>query len=282
MSASDFVTGYAGQAGIKTKEILTKARGKVLFIDEAYQLNPRHGGGSGSANYMTEVVDEIVKGLTSKELKGKMVVILAGYERDIDGMIKSNPGLRTRFPEKWPFPDMTAEHAATMLEAKLKTIHDLKLALSEASILLDLSTRLKSSPNFGNGRDVENWAKRISKEVANRVSVERLGTEDEPAAQDQDLQKALDSLLESKKETPGDDGDAEWVPTACVALPQTMSSAAPPSLPSMSASTAYAEPVRCAASAPSEPDNEELDFEDEDRDAGETDVHRRGRGARGW
>jgi hypothetical protein len=67
ISASDLVTGFVGQAGGKTLDLLTKARGKVLFIDEAYQLNPQQGG-----SYMQEVVDELVKCLTSEEFKGKI------------------------------------------------------------------------------------------------------------------------------------------------------------------------------------------------------------------
>lgn len=77
VSAGDLVTGYLGQTALKTKEIFEKARGKVLFIDEAYRLNPRHGG-----QYMKEAVDEIVKLLTDPKFERKMIVILAGYEKD--------------------------------------------------------------------------------------------------------------------------------------------------------------------------------------------------------
>ena len=61
----------------------------MLFIDEAYQLNPARGG-----SYMTEAVDELVKGLTSPEFQGRVLVVLAGYERDIDEMLAVNTGLR--------------------------------------------------------------------------------------------------------------------------------------------------------------------------------------------
>ena len=72
-SAADFSTGFAGQASKKTEDMLQKARGGVLFIDEAYQLNPIRGG-----SYMTEAVDTLVKSLTSKAFEDRILVILAG------------------------------------------------------------------------------------------------------------------------------------------------------------------------------------------------------------
>jgi SpoVK/Ycf46/Vps4 family AAA+-type ATPase len=66
VSASDLTTGFVGQAGQKTREMLTKARGKVLFVDEAYQLKP-----SPSRGFMGEVVDEMVKCLTSEDFIGE-------------------------------------------------------------------------------------------------------------------------------------------------------------------------------------------------------------------
>ena len=94
-STSQLQTGYVGQSGKKTKEMLMKARGNVLFIDETYQLMPTQGGA-----YMQEVVDELVKDLTSKEFKDKLEVILAGYKSEMDQMLDANQGLCSRFSEK--------------------------------------------------------------------------------------------------------------------------------------------------------------------------------------
>jgi hypothetical protein len=80
---------YVGQTGKRTRDQLLKGRGGVLFIDEAYQLNPARGW-----SFMTEAVDELVKGLTSQELQGRLVVILACYERDVEEMLEVNQGLR--------------------------------------------------------------------------------------------------------------------------------------------------------------------------------------------
>jgi hypothetical protein len=74
-SASEFSTGYIGQAGMRTRRLFEEALGGVLFIDEAYRLNPRHAAHGG---FMQEVVDEIVNMLTEPKFKGKMILILAG------------------------------------------------------------------------------------------------------------------------------------------------------------------------------------------------------------
>uniref|UniRef100_A0A7S0VPX4 AAA+ ATPase domain-containing protein n=1 Tax=Hemiselmis tepida TaxID=464990 RepID=A0A7S0VPX4_9CRYP len=192
-SASDFVTGYVGQAGKVTRDTMAKAKGKVLFIDEAYQLDPRHGG-----SYMSEVVDEMVKCLTSEDLKGKMVVILAGYEADVDAMLNVNQGLRSRFSEKLHFRDISPETACDMFETKLKQNHGLALDLPPegAAAVLSLTRRLVDAPNFANGRDVETWSKRTFQEVATRTGGQGGRVEV------RDLEKALESLLETKKEVP--------------------------------------------------------------------------------
>lgn len=74
-SASDFCTGFVGQAASKTRKLFEAALGGILFIDEAYRLHPKHSAGGG---FMQEVVDEIVNLLTEPAFQGKMVVIFAG------------------------------------------------------------------------------------------------------------------------------------------------------------------------------------------------------------
>ena len=102
-SASDLVTGYVGQAGSKTREMFRSALGGVLFIDEAYRLNPRKSPG-----FMQEVVDEIVQILTEKQFKNKMAVIFAGYEQDMDELFEVNPGLKSRVSKTLRFDDFSS------------------------------------------------------------------------------------------------------------------------------------------------------------------------------
>ena len=160
VSASDLITGYVGQAGKKTFDVLTKARGKVLFIDEAYQLNPNKGG-----EYMQQAVDELVKALTSDEFKGRLVVILAGYEKDIDDMIKCNQGLKSRFSEKILFQDFSLTATEELLCLKLNEM-GLELTSKTKAALPNILLDLINAPKFANGRDIDTLSKRIYRKFA--------------------------------------------------------------------------------------------------------------------
>jgi hypothetical protein len=91
-SASDLVGQYVGQTGPKTQKQLEKALGKVLFVDEAYRL--------GEGNFATEAVNELVDLVTKPKFLGKIVIILAGYDNDMNKLMAVNPGLSSRFPEE--------------------------------------------------------------------------------------------------------------------------------------------------------------------------------------
>jgi hypothetical protein len=155
ISAQDLVTGYLGQAGKKTAETLQRARGRVLFIDEAYQLNPSKGG-----QYMQEVVDEIVRALTLAEIKGNMVLILAGYESDIDEMLTVNQGLRSRITKKVHFPDFESGKICDLLQLALEKLN-FGLGPDALQVLPELADNLRLQPGFSNGRDVETLSRRI-------------------------------------------------------------------------------------------------------------------------
>ena len=205
ISASDLITGYVGQAGQKTRELFTRASGRVLFIDEAYQLNPEQGG-----HYMQEVVDEIVKCLTSTEFRGKLLVILAGYENDMDKMLRVNAGLRSRFSEKLPFDDFSAELVAELLQKKL--IHSgLELDEEAISFLPTFAEQLRQTSEFGNGRDIESVAKKVYRCVNDdTVRVEHLTS-------------ALQSLIETKskaqpRQSPAAELSVQSRPSAPVAF----------------------------------------------------------------
>ena len=153
VAASDLSTGYSGQAGQKTRAELQKSKGGVLFIDEAYQLNPARGG-----QYMSEAVDELVKCMTSPEFQGKLLIILAGYEKDVNEMLVTNAGLKSRFPEKLRFEDMDSKSAAILYTEKMLQ-YNMVISVSDMSGLHKLTNRLVEIRDFGNGRDVESWAK---------------------------------------------------------------------------------------------------------------------------
>jgi SpoVK/Ycf46/Vps4 family AAA+-type ATPase len=97
-SRADFVAGYVGQTAIKTKKKIREALGGVLFIDEAYSLLSQSSGDFGK-----EVIDTLVDEMTRHN--ENLVVILAGYPQEMNELLESNPGLRSRFKKFFNFPD---------------------------------------------------------------------------------------------------------------------------------------------------------------------------------
>jgi hypothetical protein len=160
ITPKDLTTGYMGQTGKQVSKWLSDARGKVLFIDEAYTMNPVKGG-----QYMQEAVDCLVGGLTSEEYKGKLVVILAGYEDDIDDMLEANSGLRSRFSEKMFFKDLSLDAAVEMFYNGLRANGLTINSHAEERICAEVQ-RLKDAPQFGNGRDMESLVKKTFSEFA--------------------------------------------------------------------------------------------------------------------
>ena len=94
------VSGYVGQTAIKTKKVVEKAMGGVLFIDEAYAL---YRGGEDS--FGLEAIDTLVKGI--EDHRDDLVVILAGYTKEMQLFLSANSGLASRFPNQIEFPDYT-------------------------------------------------------------------------------------------------------------------------------------------------------------------------------
>lgn len=171
VSASDLATGFVGQAAKKTRDVFDSARGAVLFVDEAYRLYDPTG-----RSYMQEAVDEIVTLLTEEDYKGKMVVIFAGYSGQMDTLLdKVNPGLKSRVSDVVSFPDFDAADAADVAELMLETK---RLGLPKRSQLEAALQPLVDAPDWANGRDVENFVRRVAVECATRettdVTVEAL------------------------------------------------------------------------------------------------------------
>eukprot|EP00039_Didymoeca_costata_P004217 m.71998 g.71998 ORF g.71998 m.71998 type:complete len:1128 (-) comp12295_c1_seq1:71-3454(-) len=187
LSASDLSTGYVGQAGKLTREKFQEARGGVLFIDEAYQLNPAEGGA-----YAKEALDEIVKCITSDEFKDKLVVIFAGYKHDMDELLQVNKGLVSRFTERIQFEDLSADAVAELM--KLKT-EKYEAVFDIEDVMQELAEKLVKAPDFGNGRDVDTWAVKLYNEMA-MEGIEEVNREV--------LTKSLDSILNARKTQPNE------------------------------------------------------------------------------
>ena len=160
ISPSEISTGYVGQTGGAMREHLRQSRGGVLFIDEAYQLNPERGG-----SFMTEAVDELVKCLTSEEYKGKVLVILAGYKDDMRELLRVNTGLKSRFAEHLDFTDLDVSEVAALMEKKLAA-KGLRVTSACLPVIRDCAMQLAGMTDFGNGRDVETMCDKTYMQVA--------------------------------------------------------------------------------------------------------------------
>jgi ATPase family associated with various cellular activities (AAA) len=159
-SATDLIAGFVGQTGLKTVEVLDEALGAVLFIDEAYRL--------GEGNFATEAVNTLVDSLTKPRYHGKMIVILAGYEGNMNDLLKVNPGLSSRFPEEIIFQNMLPENAFKLLKRKLEEdciAVDTPEDDQALARIITIFRALSDLPSWGNGRDVETFAKTITRAV---------------------------------------------------------------------------------------------------------------------
>lgn len=157
-AASDLEGQYVGQTGPKTKKLFEKALGRVLFIDEAYRL--------GEGHYGKEAMDEMVGILTQPAFKGKLIVVLAGYDREMDDLLAVNTGLSSRFPEEILFRNMSPEQCLEVLRRKLKKDSVIIDALESPASpeylrMRDLLQELSSLPSFGNARDMETLSRQL-------------------------------------------------------------------------------------------------------------------------
>jgi len=142
---SELVAGYLGQTAVKTAEVVAKAAGGVLFIDEAYSLT--------GDQYGTEAVDTLVKEMEDR--REDLVVIVAGYPAPMEAFVAANPGLASRFRTTIEFDDYTDDELVKILTLLAKD-SDYELtpqALARFRELLAVTTR---SSTFGNGRFARN------------------------------------------------------------------------------------------------------------------------------
>ena len=152
ISVTNLVGEYTGQTGPKTQKQLEKALGKVLFIDEAYRLADGH--------FAKEAMEEIVDCLTKPAFAQKLMVILAGYDKDINRLMSINPGLTSRFPETITFQSMDPAQSLDLLTKQLQRKKHLDgtllkfPAIQFKQDIMDRFNTLVETPNWGNARDV--------------------------------------------------------------------------------------------------------------------------------
>jgi len=157
---------YVGETENNMKIVLAEAHGNVLFIDEAYNL---YDGADDRQDYGNHVLDSLLTVLAQPN--PDMVIILAGYEKEMDAMLNSNPGLSGRFTYKYRFNDYNAEQlmeiASNLFNRDQYVLTDEAKDMLTETISETVSQRTK---NFGNARWVEQFVKNgIIPAMADRV-----------------------------------------------------------------------------------------------------------------
>ena len=156
------VAGYMGQTALKTAQVIKKAKGGILFIDEAYSLSSE----DGSNDYGKEAIDTLVKGM--EDYRDDLVVIVAGYVNEMKKFINMNPGLRSRFNKYINFANYSA---AEMLEIFKRQCEKAQFILSSEAeeVALSYFEQNQDDPTFGNARGVRNFFDKVAMAQATRI-----------------------------------------------------------------------------------------------------------------
>ncbi|MEU1423188.1 right-handed parallel beta-helix repeat-containing protein [Kitasatospora sp. NPDC005751] len=159
----DLVGEHIGSTAIRTAAAFDRARGGVLFIDEAYALAPE----DGARDFGREAIDTLVK--LMEDHRDEVVVIVAGYTAEMERFLSANPGVSSRFSRTITFPDYSADELLEIARAQCAE-HEYALAeATEGALLLHFGT-LERGPNFGNGRTARQVFETMVERHAMRVA----------------------------------------------------------------------------------------------------------------
>ena len=162
VTRQDLIGQYIGQSAPKLNEAVKKAAGGILFIDEAYTLYiPESPNDFGH-----EIIAELLGVLENNN--DNIIVIIAGYEKEIDAFLKSNPGLESRFNTKVHFPDYTISDLMKIFDTFL-TANTLTITPSARARVEHILTEQRLSPTFANARAVRNIFQKCKKQYAKRI-----------------------------------------------------------------------------------------------------------------
>lgn len=164
-SRTDLIAEYQGQTAVKVKKLINKAKGGVLFIDEAYSITENNHCDS----YGRECLTELTKAL--EDYRDDLVVIVAGYTRPMEQFFESNPGLKSRFNNFILFPDYDINELFDIFcyicNEKEYVLNDQAKILVKKWLLDKLD---KKDENFSNGRLVRNLFDEVITNQAIRLS----------------------------------------------------------------------------------------------------------------
>ncbi|MBO6073720.1 MAG: DUF4236 domain-containing protein [Paludibacteraceae bacterium] len=160
------VAEYVGQTAVKTNKIIDSALDGVLFIDEAYSLISK-----SENDYGKEAIATLLKRM--EDNRDRLIVILAGYTKEMKDFIDSNPGLQSRFNRYIEFPDYSAEELLQIFEVSMKKYdYHFGEGTKEALQQYFENEIAHKDANFGNGRLVRNVFEKTLERQANRLAQE--------------------------------------------------------------------------------------------------------------
>jgi probable Rubsico expression protein CbbX len=162
VTRDDLVGQYIGHTAPKTKEILKKAMGGVLFIDEAYYLyRPEN-----ERDYGQEAIEILLQVMENQ--REDLVVILAGYRERMQTFFRSNPGLSSRIAHHLDFPDYRPEELEAIAQRMLESMQ-YRLSAAGLAALRDYIPLRMQQPHFANARSIRNALDRARLRQANRL-----------------------------------------------------------------------------------------------------------------
>nr|YP_010207986.1 Rubisco expression protein [Pseudo-nitzschia americana]UBA14999.1 Rubisco expression protein [Pseudo-nitzschia americana] len=162
VTRDDLVGQYIGHTAPKTKEVLKKAMGGVLFIDEAYYLYKP----DNERDYGQEAIEILLQVMENQ--RDELVVILAGYKEPMDKFYESNPGLSSRIANHIDFPDYSTDELLKIAKIMLDD-QQYKLTPEAEVALSQYIERRKTRPLFANARSIKNALDRARMRQANRI-----------------------------------------------------------------------------------------------------------------
>jgi probable Rubsico expression protein CbbX len=166
VSRDDLVGQYIGHTAPKTKEVLKKAMGGVLFIDEAYYLyRPEN-----ERDYGQEAIEILLQ--VMEDRRDDLVVILAGYKDRMDIFFRSNPGMASRIAHHIDFPDYSDSELFEITDIMLGKMN-YRLSEDARPVMRDYILRRMAQPRFSNARSIRNALDRARLRQANRLFAQR-------------------------------------------------------------------------------------------------------------
>ena len=162
VSRADLVGEYQGETSKKTRTVFDKAKGGVLFIDEAYSLVSSSGD-----QYGFEALDELMQ--FAENNREDTVVILAGYPDSMDNLLEANPGMKSRFPKTISFPNYSADEI-DQIQGEMLSGMEYALEPSAKKKVTSMAGKIVSLPNYSNARDARNFNDSLRRAHARRIS----------------------------------------------------------------------------------------------------------------